>query len=140
MSPYEQGYLDGLCGIYSVINALRLVFKSMTELESIRLLREIFKCVEKRKKTSSIIVDGIDDKDISHILKEVIEPRYPILWRKPFKRRLPTVDEFWDEILAFVTEGKHRTVIVGLEREDWDHFTVVHYITEKQLIFLILLN
>ncbi len=135
MSPYEQGYLDGLCGVYSIINALRLIFKSMTELEAMRLLKEIFKCLEKRKKPSSIIVDGIDNKDICHIIREAIEPRYPITWHRPFKKETPTIDKFWQEIFEFLREGNHRSVIVGVENGDWDHFSVVHVITEKQILF-----
>jgi len=135
MIAYIQGDLDGTCGIYAVINALRLIFKSMTELEAMRLLKEIFKCMEKRKKPSSIIVDGITDKDIRHIFKEVIEPRYPITWNRPFKKETPTIDKFWQEIFEFLKKGNHRSVIVSLENGDWDHWSVVHGITEKQILF-----
>ena len=40
MKPYQQGYLDGLCGAYAVINAVRLVSKNLTTEEKIRAFRK----------------------------------------------------------------------------------------------------
>jgi hypothetical protein len=59
MEPYKQGDLDGLCGIYSIINAVRLVHKGLTDDDCDELFQKAFICLERRK----VIRDG---KEIRH--------------------------------------------------------------------------
>jgi hypothetical protein len=136
MSPYEQGYLDGLCGLYSVINAVRLVCKNTTEDECMILLKKIIKCLEKRKRISNIIIEGINEDEIRFILKNVIEPLYPIKWETPYRKQKGlTVHDFWKGVSTFLKEGKRRAVIVSMETKRWDHWSVVHRVTENQMSF-----
>lgn len=136
MSPYEQGYLDGLCGLYSVINAVRLVCKNTTEDECMILLKKIIKSLEKQRKISSMIIAGVDEDEIRFILKEVIEPLYSITWEMPYrKRKKITIHDLWNGISAFLEEGNHRAVIVSMETKRWDHWSVVYRITENQMSF-----
>jgi hypothetical protein len=136
MSPYEQGYLDGLCGLYSVINAIRLVCKNTTEDECMILLKKIIKNLEKRKKISNIIIEGINEDEIRFILKEVIEPLYPITWERPYrKRKKLTINAFWNGVSTFLKEGNRRAVIVSMETKRWDHWSVIYRITENQMSF-----
>ena len=134
-SPYEQGYLDGLCGIYALINAVRLLAK-IDEEEATCLFKSILRHVEKNKKLSSIVTDGILPPDMDGILRCVVSRRYPIEWQRPYVRaRRPSVDVYWGRIAEFMKEDTHRTVILWIKKEndDWDHWSVVETLTASRM-------
>jgi hypothetical protein len=135
LSPYEQGYLDGLCGIYSVINAVRLLTK-IDEDEAMELFKDIMRHIEKTKRLSHICTGGISPSDMYNILRDVIAKKYPIEWQRPYFRvRRPSVDVFWDRISAFIKEDSRRAVIVWMEYKDWDHWSVVKTLTANRMTF-----
>ena len=136
MSPYIQGELDGCCGMYSVINALRLVDRNLTGLDCARLLKKILLHLEKRKKASSIISDGISGSDIRFVLKEIIVPNYAVTWALPFKKNAPvSLDQYWDEVKTFMNEEPHRAAIVSITCTEWRHWSVIRTITERRVTF-----
>ncbi len=135
MSPYQQGELDGLCGVYSIINAMRLIFREMSEVESMFLFKSILQYVESRKRLSSTVVRGLTSTDINLILKKVVRPLYPIIWSRPFILGRSYMGVFWKELKDFVDEDEGRTAILILDYNNWNHFTVIHRISQRQLRF-----
>jgi len=135
LSPYEQGYLDGLCGIYSVINAVRLLAK-IDEEEATHLFKNILRHVEKSKKLSHIFTEGISPSDMNDILRCVVARKYPIDWQRPyFRTGRPSVNAFWGRISDFMREDTKRTVILWMEDNDSDHWSVVKTITAARMTF-----
>ena len=72
MLPYEQGYLDGFCGIYSIINATRLVVRNMQEKEARKLFGKCMRHVEKRRSLGKVSSEGIDERDLWSILQKCV--------------------------------------------------------------------
>lgn len=135
LEPYEQGYLDGLCGIYSIINAVRLLAK-IDEEEATHLFKNILRHVERSKKLSHIFTEGISPSDMNDILRCIVSRKYPIDWQRPyFRAQRPTVDDFWDRISDFIKEDTHRAVIVWIEYRDWDHWSVILALTAARMTF-----
>jgi hypothetical protein len=135
MIPYFQGYLDGLCGVYSIINAMRIVL-NLSQKESAELFKQILKFMEERKRISSFVVNGLHPVDMQYALRRVIEPKYPITWNRPYlRRRNLKINRYWKEMLQFISEDDHRAVIMTIQVEQYSHWSVVHTITEKQLRF-----
>jgi hypothetical protein len=135
LSPYEQGYLDGLCGIYSIINAVRLLAK-IDEEEATCLFKSILRHVEKSKKLSHILTEGISPSDMNDLLRRIVTRRYPIDWQRPyFRTGRPSVNAFWDRIVDFMKEDTNRTVILWMEHNDWDHWSVVKSLTATKMTF-----
>ena len=132
--PYEQGYLDGLCGIYSVINATRLVVKDMQEEEAMKLFRKCMRHVEKRKSLGKVSTGGVNESDIWSILKKVVLVNYAIKVKRPFckTRDIPTHD-FFKELREYFDKDGKRSAIICFECRDWDHWTVIRSLTMKQM-------
>lgn len=136
MSPYIQGYLDSLCGPYSIINAMRLIYSAMSRDEITILFKRIMQSMEERRKLSSIIIDGVCETDIQYVLKQAIEPHYSISWQRPFKKNGSlTIEEFWREIQWFLLESENRAVIALLSDSDGSHWTVISTATERRIHF-----
>jgi hypothetical protein len=132
--PYEQGYLDGLCGIYSIINATRLIVNDMREEEAMKLFSKCMRHVEKRKSLGKVSTEGVNEKDIWSILKKVVIVDYGVKVERPFYNagELSVYDYFLELSEYFGKDGK-RSAMICVEREDWDHWTVIRSLTMKHL-------
>ncbi len=97
MKPYEQGALDGLCAVYSIVNATRIV-AGIGEEEAKELFKEIIRYLETKKDLGKILIEGIDLLTIGGILGEVVGDRIKNR-SMPFKLSPETpLDQFWNEI------------------------------------------
>jgi len=134
MKPYEQGALDGLCAVYSIVNAARII-SGLAEEDSKALFREIIVYLEKTNDLSKILISGIGLTTIGSILNDVVGDR--INRRSmPFKQYSDTpLDEFWSEMMNFLSRGDRRAILIGLDGPSWDHWSIVDSITEKQIRF-----
>ena len=131
--PYEQGYLDGLCGVYSIINATRLLV-NISEEECMKLFRRCLTHVEEKKRLSKAATEGITKRDVWNILKNVVMASYPIASQNPFLGVNDiNVEGFFTAIQTFLKADGKRAVIVGFYGPDWDHWTVIKYATAKRL-------
>jgi hypothetical protein len=132
--PYMQGALDGLCAIYSIVNATRII-SGIDEEEARALFRRIMVYLEKRSQLRAVLTDGIGLTTIGGILRDVVGDR--IRQRSmPFKHRPDApLDEFWSEMLNFLDGETKRAILVGLGGQRWDHWSIVHAISERQIHF-----
>ena len=84
--PFEQGELDGLCGIYSIINAVRRIRggKILKDIdERNELFLEILNYLHKHYHGLVFMIDGISIQSIAGILRDIIEPKYNITRKRP---------------------------------------------------------
>jgi hypothetical protein len=135
MKPYEQGALDGLCAVYSIVNATRII-SGIDEDEAKDLFKEIILYLEKTNDLSKILVSGIGLKTIGGIFSDVVGNR--ITNRSmPFKQYPETpLDSFWAEMMGFLNGGGGRkAILVGVGGPMWDHWSIVESITERQIRF-----
>ncbi|MBU4053224.1 MAG: hypothetical protein KKA41_02555 [Proteobacteria bacterium] len=134
MKPYFQGALDGLCAIYSIVNAARII-TGINEEASRDLFKKIIVHLEKNSDLGTVLTEGIGLKEIGGILRDVLGDK--IIHRSmPFKHHpdIP-LDDFWQAMTHFLEESDKRTILIGLGGPAWDHWTIVHSITEKQINF-----
>jgi hypothetical protein len=134
MKPYMQGALDGLCAVYSIVNAVKIVSDSDDE-ESKELFKRILVYLEKTRELSRVLTEGIDLNTIGGILRDIVNHR--IRRRSmPFKHFPETsLDEFWSEMMRFLEGGRKRAILICLSGPMWDHWSIVHSISEKQIYF-----
>ncbi|MCU0559114.1 MAG: hypothetical protein MUD16_02845 [Desulfobacterales bacterium] len=132
--PYLQGALDGLCAIYSIVNAARII-SDIGEEESKCLFRRILVYLEASEDLSRVLAEGIGLNTVGSILRDVANGRIPDR-NMPFKHRPDTsLDEFWAGMMAFLDSGSKRAVLIGVGGRMWDHWSIVHAISEKQIYF-----
>ncbi len=135
MKPYEQGALDGLCAVYSIVNAVRII-AGINEDESRELFKEIILYLERTHDLTRILLSGIGLQTIGGILADVVGDRISNR-SMPFKQRPETpLDEFWTEMMSFINGGGgKRAILIGVGGPMWDHWSIVESITEKQIRF-----
>src|SRR4029450_7867902 len=69
LRPYRQGHLDGLCGIYALINALRLLCPKLDEDACERVFFALIKA-RTRQTTSplAVIADGLSRRELLKLI------------------------------------------------------------------------
>lgn len=137
MLNFEQGALDSLCGIYSLINAERIINLS-TDDQSQKLFNSIIDYLDKERLLADVLTQGMSLKNIKLVLNNVIKHRIPNTQIRFSGVKNPDLDTFWQEIINFLAEdssdvsGKRRAVLLGMSGVH-DHWTVIKSITEKQI-------
>jgi hypothetical protein len=134
MKPYEQGGLDGLCAIYSIVNAARII-SAIQDAEAKALFRRILEHLEQSRDLSRVLSEGIGLTTIGGILRDVVSDLIPHR-SVPYKNLPHTpLDEFWSEMTRFLETGRERAILIGLGGPMWDHWSIVHEITARQIRF-----
>lgn len=141
--PYKQGDLDGLCGVYSVINAICSILpKSIDADQRETIIKGLFKtCIEKlerRTKLANTIIDGLS----SAMLKEMLNDCKDFL-DKPHALILDheqlTIDNSRiDQIIKDINEDKlhpNTAHIIGVSSEDMRHWSVIKEIRNGVIYF-----
>jgi hypothetical protein len=134
INPYTQGDLDGLCGAYAAINAVKIISKKFCVEEWQNVFLKILKQQIKHRKSVFFMVHGLNESKISKILQRIIRQRFEITYSRPFKRRKKVrLDEYWDCLHDFLNGGDRRSAIIGYENKGHSHWTVVAFISPNQL-------
>jgi hypothetical protein len=75
LKPYRQGQLDGLCGIYAIVNAIRLALGERGDQFSKEDWRELFCALlvgADEIVGTATVVGGIDTRPLAKLLKLVV--------------------------------------------------------------------
>ena len=127
--PFRQGHLDGLCGLYSIVNALDLLRDggfTHSEDEAHRIMRALVDAVPERFPRA--IWDGTKVQHIRRMLDAAdafARKRYKfgLDWNEPFLRRDFGAPAQYLDALREELHGGH-LAIIGLA-PPWDHWTLV---------------
>jgi hypothetical protein len=134
VKPYEQGALDGLCGVYCIVNATRII-SGIGEEESRQLFQEIIYYLERTRDLPKILISGMGLQTIGAILADVVGDRINTR-AMPFKQYPEThLDEFWTEMMGFMDEGERRAILTAIGGPMWDHWSIVEAISDRQIRF-----
>lgn len=71
LTPYKQGQLDPLCGLYSTINAVRWALgpKQLTKAQSKWLFSQLLMYVARSRERRPILAEGMSSEEILDVLK-----------------------------------------------------------------------
>lgn len=139
--PFKQGHLDGLCGVYSVVNAIYSILPPRKPGYAENLKEELFRaCLASFKSKEALIgaiLGGIDKDELINILKS--SKKYLGKLGLVLDYEQLTLDcERINVILRKVREDKdypNTAIIVGIESDDMAHWTVIKEIRNNSLIF-----
>jgi hypothetical protein len=86
LAPEQQGHIDGMCAVYSVLNACKRLFNHSELMD-----RELFKalCEETPKLFPAIVYDGVEVEGIA----ELIEAAKDWVGRSPRGRNGRLIDD-----------------------------------------------
>ena len=131
--PISQGDEDGFCGLYSIVNALALLFPSIMN-EDMRA--GVFKVIAQACVSSwpGIVWDGTTVADIRAMLYAAQQfLQLDFRWEQPFAHK--AVANFGDfaRELKWRIEGDDAFAIVGISKP-WSHWTCAHRLTAHEMI------
>jgi hypothetical protein len=132
LTPFQQGGLDSLCGLYSIINAERIINHSPDE-ETQQLFDDLVHFLSKRILLSKLLIGGIIHTEMLLILDKVVgKQRISNVWLPWRGVPNPDLTTFWKSIQNFLDGTPRRTVILGLQGYH-DHWTVIESITNRSI-------
>lgn len=131
--PFQQGGLDSLCGLYSVINAERFINHSSDQ-ETQKLFDDLIHYLARRRLLSKFLIGGIIHSEMLVVLKKVIGKKrisnVQIRWRGVPN---PDLTAFWKSMQWFLDGTPGRAIILGLKGYH-DHWTVIERITNQSIM------
>ena len=134
MKPYLQGQLDGLCGLYSIVNATRLVNGRMSKSVATELFHSCLNHLHEKGSLPDVICYGMGIHQMLSLLREVVKPTYPLDYARPFRHSAQTpVDKWWDACMDFLSDSQPRAIILDFAMWYWSHWTVAWQATEQRL-------
>ena len=130
--PFQQGGLDSLCGLYSIINAERIINRSSDE-ETQQLFNDLVYFLSRRGLLSKLLIGGIIHTQMLLILDKVVGKQrissVLVYWRGVPN---PDLTTFWKSMQYFLDGTPGRAIILGLQGYH-DHWTVIESITERSI-------
>lgn len=131
--PFQQGGLDSLCGLYSIINAERFINRSTDE-EAQQLFNDLIHYLSRRGLLTKFLINGIIHTQMLIILDKVVGKQRISNVSIPF-RGVPNPDltTFWKSMQRFLDGTPGRSIILGLQGYH-DHWTVIESITSRSIM------
>ena len=132
LPPFQQGGLDSLCGLYSIVNAERFINHSSDE-SAQELFDSIIHYLSRRRLLAKLLIGGVIHRQMLLMLNDVVGDRIPNLWIPWRGVPNPDLDTFWRSLQTFLDGTPGRAVILGLDGYH-DHWTVIETITDKSIL------
>lgn len=135
MTLFRQGDLDGLCGVYALINAVEIIAPRPEECVE-TLMKACIHALYIRNGTPFFFLQGIGMNEMIHLLRMVVRPNFSIQYQRPFARNAGvTLGEFWRICRAFLDEDG-RSVITVLAANNIQHWTVIASMSDHCLFLM----
>jgi len=136
--PHWQGSLDGLCGIYAVINAVDCMCRNRSAPLREEQHRELFHrlCHTSDINIASFLADGMTFRQVCRLLdsaKSYLDERCLSMGRRvAFRSSNVSLAEYWDKISHHININGPGSVLVGMTGQ-YDHWSVVRDVTGRQI-------
>lgn len=135
MTLFRQGDLDGLCGVYALINAVEII-SPRPEAHVETLMKACIHALYIRNGTPFFFLQGIGLHEMIHLLRMVVRPNFSIRYKRPFARNAGvSLTAYWDACRVFLDEDG-RTVITVLASNNIQHWTVVAAMSDRCLFLM----
>jgi hypothetical protein len=131
LPPFQQGGLDSLCGLYSIVNAERFI-NHTSDFEAQVLFDTIVHYLSRKRLLANLLIGGVIHKQMLMILEQLVGDRIAnveIPWRGVPN---PDLTTFWKSMQGFLDGTPGRAIILGLKGYH-DHWTVIENITNRSI-------
>jgi hypothetical protein len=128
--PLKQGSMDSLCGIYSILNAYKIVYNLDNE-KTQTLFNDIVIYFSKKRMLRGILIGGMALKEMNMVMKDVVYgymPFYKFSWMG-FPN--PTTRQYWKSIQNHLTQENNCVIIGTMGRQS--HWSVGVSATNKTI-------
>jgi hypothetical protein len=129
---FMQGELDSLCGMYSIVNADRIINNSSKE-QSQELFNSIILYLAKKRMLTGVILEGTDHRVMTKVMRDVVGDRIPLQITN--KRNFKNLKEWWKYSKNFLEEASNRSIIASIGGKQ-GHLTVIREMSERRMVLL----
>lgn len=145
LRPLQQGHVDGMCGVYSVMNACNLLLDDPLADENKQFDRdEAFFTALCRKvlpRFPNIVYDGVEGDGVELVIDGAKhwlakKEKRKLVFSQPVLRKPGgTVKDFFEAMRdAMAADGKNSAYIIGIDKP-WDHWSVVRKVGKSTVTF-----
>src|SRR5215210_5967834 len=135
LNPYRQGRLDGLCGVYALINALRLLYPRLDEDDCERAFCALIRARARQSASPlAIISGGLSRRELLRLIgswqRFAAKELGITLSVSRLKVSEPSLRGIWRGLCGALDDKS--VAIIGLDGAE-RHWTVAHAATERTL-------
>lgn len=132
LPPFQQGGLDSLCGLYSIVNAERFINRS-SDYDAQLLFNAIIHYLSHKRLLAKLLIGGVIHTQMLLIIDKVVGRERIANVQIPW-RGIPNPDltTFWNSMQFFLDGTPGRAIILGLQGFH-DHWTVIENITNRSI-------
>lgn len=123
---FYQGWLDSLCGVYSIINSDRIINRT-SEDGSQKLFNEIISYLSKKRKLKEILIGGVYHINMVNIMTDVVGDRFT--W-KIMGADFYNISDWWGRSRHFLGSQENSAIILSVGGLD-NHISVIHSMTDR---------
>ena len=134
MTTFRQGDLDGMCGVYALINGVNLLVpKSEDYFET--FMNACIHILHGEAGNPNFFVQGIGLNEMFRLLHGVVRPNFPIHYQRPFARNARiSIGRYWEACRDFLN-GERKAILLALALDKYQHWTVVSSMNDKHMKF-----
>jgi hypothetical protein len=138
-APERQGHIDGMCAIYAVLNACKLLFEH-SEAQDLKLFREL--CRKNPGLFPRIVYAGTEVGGVASLLATAKdwtwrEHKTELRFTRPAQRkRFDSPELFFDFLRDYAapkSKDEKTSAIIGIDYP-WDHWTTVRSIGARRIV------
>lgn len=134
MILHQQGSLDGLCGVYSIVNAVSACRATKTNQETKNHFEIIINYLNEKNILKDVMIGGMSSRLLNTLLKVTIDSGIKVAYSQDFKKsKNISLNNFWEYAFKYMAESPDRTIIIGIDREEYGHWTVIVSISPKRI-------
>ena len=137
IEPFRQGNLDGLCGLYSAINGLRLALhphRPLNRTGAKRLFRSGVEYLDRKQWLGDAIQNGMSKgrwhRLIRHLIKQISKNDLVAQAEMPSFAKRPSIDDVFSWIADSLAIG---APVLACFADYLDHYSVVVAIDDRKL-------
>ena len=127
--PFYQDSIGGMCGVFSIINAYRIVKNARFDEVEI-LYREIVEYLSKKRMLKDILLDGMLHKDMTMLLHNVVGDRFTEMTSNG-KWAGYSLSSWWKYSKEFLSQD-NSAIILAIGGKYW-HYSTIEKISDKQM-------
>ena len=132
--PWRQGQFDGLCGAYSILNAVYYLYHDFSHDDGEKLFAYMVK--NNRELFADALLNGMGIKQLwtlAHSAKDYLAPaRIMNLYRPFHNKKMSSSRAFLDQASTMI--GPRAVMVIDLG-DPWNHWSVATKITPKTICF-----
>ncbi len=139
--PRQQGDIDGLCGFYAIIIALRLAYQPFGGLsvQHEKLIwRSIVRAADRKWRFASLFLGGTHANQFLAVARCAAKTAYRLTGRKvllkPLMRRdVEACAKSLDAVIDTLKSKGHTSILAGIDSKELNHWTVITGVSRSTL-------